>query len=187
MMESNGFIDHYEILEVSPNANSSTIERMFRHLARLYHPDNKDTGDRLKFDLVLQANDTLRNPVKRAQYDIEHRARSELRWRLKSDANDGSGIDRDCEIQRNLLSALYVKRRQNVTDAGIGDHELERLLGCTPEQLEFQVWYMKQKGWIAKENGMLAITVEGIDRITSVHREETTKKLLTDQTNSLAA
>jgi curved DNA-binding protein CbpA len=32
-MESTDFIDYYEILEISPNANSGTIERMFRHLA----------------------------------------------------------------------------------------------------------------------------------------------------------
>jgi len=62
-METREFIDHYEILEISPNANSGTIERMFRHLARLYHPDNKETGDRIKFDLILQANNTLRDPV----------------------------------------------------------------------------------------------------------------------------
>jgi len=106
---------------------------------------------------------------------------------LKSEAGDGSGIDRDIEIQRNLLSILYVKRRQNVTDAGVGEHELERLLGCTSEQLEFQVWYMKQKGWIAKDNGMLTITVEGIDCVAVVHRQEATKKLLTDQSRSMAA
>jgi len=186
-MDSSGFIDHYEILEISPNANSGTIERMFRHLARLYHPDNQETGDRVKFDLVLQANNTLKDPVKRAQYDIQHKAHAELRWRLKSEAGDGSGIDRDIEIQGNLLSILYVKRRQNVTDAGVGEHELERLLGCTAEQLEFQVWYMKQKGWIAKDNGMLTITVEGIDRVTVVRQDDTAKKLLTDQTGSLAA
>jgi hypothetical protein len=57
-------------------------------------------------------------------------------------AGDGGGIDRDIEIQRN----------QNVTDAGVGAHELERPLGCTPEQLEFQVWYMKED-WITKDNG----------------------------------
>lgn len=182
-MESSDFIDHYEILEVSPNANAGTIERMFRHLARLYHPDNKETGDRLKFALVLEAHNTLRDPVKRAEYDVRHKARAEQRWR--SEASDGSGIDRDIEIQSNLLSFLYVKRRQSVAEPGAGDHELERLLRCTPEQLEFQIWYMKEKGWVAKtESGTLAITVEGVDRVNVVHRDKTAGKLLTDQTSS---
>nr|WP_246767912.1 DnaJ domain-containing protein [Bradyrhizobium sp. CCBAU 53340] len=33
----------YETLEISPNANSGTIERMFHYLAQRYHPDNRKT------------------------------------------------------------------------------------------------------------------------------------------------
>jgi curved DNA-binding protein CbpA len=182
-MESTDFIDYYEVLEISPNANSGTIERMFRHLAARYHPDNKETGDRIHFDLVVEANNTIRDPVKRAQYDVQHEAQSTLRWRRKAEVSGGGGgVERDLESQNNLLSMLYVKRRQNVGDAGIGNHELERLLDCTPEQLEFQIWYMKEKGWLVKtENGMLAITVAGVDRVNSEHREKATNKLITDQ------
>ncbi|MEO7964396.1 MAG: J domain-containing protein, partial [Gemmatimonadaceae bacterium] len=32
--------DHYETLQVSPRADQETIERVFRHLAKRYHPDN---------------------------------------------------------------------------------------------------------------------------------------------------
>jgi curved DNA-binding protein CbpA len=39
------FKDYYEILDISPNANSETIERLFRYLAPRYHPANNDTGD----------------------------------------------------------------------------------------------------------------------------------------------
>ena len=181
-MQAADFVDYYEILEISPNANSATIERMFRHFAQYYHPDNKETGDRASFDLIVEASNTLRDPVKRAQYDIKHKAQSELRWRLKAEASDGGGIDRDIDIQNNLLSLLYVKRRQNVSDAGIGNHEVERLLNCSPAQLEFQVWYMKEKGWIIKtENGMLAISVAGVDRVKSDHHDRDASKLITDQ------
>ncbi len=76
MMEASKFIDYYEILEISPNANSGTIERMFRYLAQRYHPDNPDTGDRPLFDAIMEAYDTLRDPIKRAQYDIEHKNHS---------------------------------------------------------------------------------------------------------------
>jgi curved DNA-binding protein CbpA len=44
-MKASEFMDYYEILELSSNANSGTIERMFRYLAQRYHPDNRDTGD----------------------------------------------------------------------------------------------------------------------------------------------
>ena len=46
-MEVSEFIDYYEILEVSPNAHSGAIEWMFPYLVQRYHPDNRDTGDRL--------------------------------------------------------------------------------------------------------------------------------------------
>ena len=181
-MDFANFIDYYEALEISPNANSGTIERMFRHFAYRYHPDNKETGDRLRFDLIVQASETLRDPARRAQHDIQRKAQSEARRRLSAEANDSSGFDRDLDIQNSLLSILYVKRRQNVAEPGIGNHELERLLGCPAERLEFQFWYMKERGWIAKtENGMLAITGKGVDRINSEYGDKASNRLLTDQ------
>jgi hypothetical protein len=59
MMEASNFIDCYEIMEISPNADLGTIERMFRYLAQRYHPDNQDTGDRLRFDAVMAAYGTI--------------------------------------------------------------------------------------------------------------------------------
>jgi curved DNA-binding protein CbpA len=181
-MEASEFVDYYEILEISPNADYGAIERMFRYLAQRYHPDNRDTGDRLRFDVTLEAHNTLKAPIKRAQYDIQHKNHSGLRWRLAEEASDSKGMERDVGIQNKLLSILYVKRRQNIRDPGIGDLELERLLGCPAEHLEFHLWYLKEKGWIGRtENGMLAITVEGVDRATSEHDRKTiSKKLLSD-------
>ena len=171
------FTDYYEILEISPNANSETIERIFRHLAQRYHPDNQDTGDLSRFSEIVEAHDALKDPVKRAQYDIQHRDHSGSRWKLADEAIKAKGIERDVVIQDRLLSILYVKRRRDINDPGIGDHELELLSGCPREHLEFHLWYLKAKGWIGRlENGMLAITVEGVDRANS---EETTTKLLT--------
>ena len=185
MMENSEFIDYYEILEVSPNANSGTIDRMFRYLAQRHHPDNPDTGDRLRFDVILDAYNTLKEPVKRAQYDVQHKSYSAVRWKLVEEASDSKGIERDVDIHNRLLSILYVKRRQNISDPGIGDLELERLLGCPAEHLKFHLWYLKEKGWIGRtERGMLAITVEGVDRANSEHHRKTTNKLLTDQNHT---
>ena len=173
----------YEVLEISPNANSGTVDRMFRYLAQRYHPDNKETGDRLRFDVIVEAHDTLSDPVKRAQYDISYKNQTGIRWKLSEEASDRKTVGRDVEIQNKLLSVLYVKRRQNISDPGIGNAELERLLGCPAENLEFHVWYMKEKGWVKKtEEGTLAITVEGVDRANAEFRGEPTSKLLTDQT-----
>jgi curved DNA-binding protein CbpA len=182
VVEGSEFIDFYEILEISPNANSETIDRIFRYFAQRYHPDNPDSGDRDRFDIVMEAYNTLRDPEKRAQYDIQHKNHSAFRWKLANDASDRKGIERDVDVQNRLLSMLYVKRRQNVSDPGIGNFELETMLGCPAEHLEFHIWYLKEKGWIRRtESGTLAITVEGVDRANSEHQRDPHHKLLTDQ------
>src|SRR5580704_8013624 len=119
-MEASKFVDYYEILEISPNANSGTIERMFRYLAQRYHPDNQDTGDRSRFDAMMGAYDTLKDPGKRAQYDIAHKDHSRIRWKLTDEASGNLGIERDVDTQNRLLSILYVRRRQNINDPGLG-------------------------------------------------------------------
>jgi DnaJ-domain-containing protein 1 len=178
------FIDYYEILEISPNANTETIERIFRYLAQRYHPDNRDTGDRARFDVVIEAHDTLKDPIKRAQYDLDHKNRSNLRSQLVDEINGRKSIGRGVDIQDKLLSVLYVKCRQNVREPGIGDVELERLSGCPTEHLEFHLWYLKEKGWIRKtENGTYAITVDGVDRANSEYHQKTTPHLLADQSH----
>jgi len=173
------FVDYYELLEISPNANSETIERVFRYFAMRYHPDNQDTGNESRFSEILEAHNVLKDPVKRARYDIQHKEHLNLRTELIGDASSNTTIERDVAIQAKLLSLLYVKRRQDVNNPGIGDTEIERLSGCPREHLEFHLWYLKAKGWIGRiENGTFAITVEGIDRANSEHRRDTTIRLL---------
>jgi len=101
---------------------------------------------------------------------------------LIEEASDASGVERDAEIQHKLLSMLYVRRRHNIADPGLGNHILERLLNCPAEHLEFHLWYLKEKGFIRPtDNGMFTITVEGVDRINSEQHRKAASRLLTDQ------
>ena len=177
------FIDYYEILEISPRANSETIERMFRYFAQRYHPDNPQTGDRSRFDVIVDAHNTLKDPVRRARYDIQYQIQSSTRLKLVDEVN-GTKIWQDSDLQSKLLSLLYVKCRQNVRDPGVDNLELERLTRCPAEHLEFHLWYLREKGWVKRtESGRLAITVEGIDRANSEHERKTTSNLLSDQSH----
>lgn len=176
------FTDYYESLEISPNATADTIDRVFRYLAQRYHPDNHQTGDHLRFSEIVQAHEILRHPEKRAQYDLDHKRHSEYSWKLAQEASDSESLELDAVIQERLLSILYVKRRRNILNPGIGNLELERLSGCPREHLEFHLWYLKEKGWISRlENGQLSITVNGVDQATREHKRIHFAKLLTDQ------
>ena len=86
-MTASEFIDYYEVLEISPRANSETIERMFRYFAQRYHPDNTQTGDRSRFDVIVEAHNTLRDPVRRARYDIQYQVQSSARSKLVDELN----------------------------------------------------------------------------------------------------
>ncbi|MBR0795256.1 J domain-containing protein [Bradyrhizobium jicamae] len=178
------FVDYYEVLEISPNANRDTIERIFRFFVQRYHPDNQETGDRQRFDIIMEAHQTLADPARRAQYDLQHGNRTIARAKFVDELRDGIRIDDGVELQNKLLSTLWLRCKQSVREPGVGDVELEHLLGCPIEHLEFHLWYLKEKGWIRKtENGLFAITVEGVDQATFQHHGHYVgNSLLTDQT-----
>ncbi|WP_374089925.1 J domain-containing protein [Methylomicrobium lacus] len=164
-MEPSEFKDYYEILEISPNANSDTVDRIFRFLAQRYHPDIQGTGNQQRFVDIVKAHETLRNPETRAQYDIEYR-KYVSRNPLQSDSSQNpETLFEDSEIQEKVLSLLHAKRRRNMNNPGLGNLELERLSGCPRELLEFHLWYLKEKGLISRlDNGLMSITANGVDR-----------------------
>jgi len=181
-MEPGEFKDFYEILEISPNANSDTIDRVFRYLAQRYHPDMQGTGDHQRFSDIVQAHETLRDPAKRARYDIEYKQRSGRPSAQSEVVPAPQALFEDGTVQERLLLLLYVKRRRNMNNPGMGNLELERLSGCPRELLEFHLWYLKEKGWISRlENGLLSITVNGVDQSNRDTRRSPNTKLLTAQ------
>ena len=61
--------DYYEVLGVKKGASKDEIKSAYRKLAKVYHPDNKETGDETKFKEVQEAYDILYDDNKRAAYD----------------------------------------------------------------------------------------------------------------------
>ena len=48
------------------------------------------------------------------------------------------------------------------------DSKSGRLLGISQQELEFSLWYMRQRSWITVlDTGQYAITVDGIDKLGS--------------------
>lgn len=66
-MEASKFVDYYELMQISPNAEHDTIVRVYRILAARLHPDNSQTGDPEKFQLLAKAYHTLSDPQRRAE------------------------------------------------------------------------------------------------------------------------
>ena len=167
MMEES-FVDYYDILQVSTKADQETIGRVFRYLAKRYHPDNLQAGDSDKFNLLVKAHTILSNPEQRAAYDVRYQQSREQQWQLVNDAAGSQGFEDDYTIREKLLSLLYVQRRRDMDSPGLGNFELEQLVDCPREMMEFHIWYLKEKNWIARnEMGLLTITADGVDKVES--------------------
>jgi curved DNA-binding protein len=62
--------DYYKILGVARDANQEEIKRVYRRLARKYHPDvSKEANAEERFKEVQEAYEVLKDPEKRAAYD----------------------------------------------------------------------------------------------------------------------
>jgi DnaJ domain len=176
--------DYYEILQISPNADTETIQRVYRLLAQRYHPDNSDTGDEKVFQRVLHAYRVLSDPEKRASYDVQHQASRALRWKIFDQSKSSQGVEGEKRKRWGVLSLLYTKMLEEPRQPGLMIRDLEELLGCPREHLDVTLWYLKQKRHIAgPDNGRYTITAEGVDVVEEKggSLQETRRPLLLEE------
>jgi curved DNA-binding protein CbpA len=164
-MDDSG-VDHYEILQLSPRADPGTVQRVFRHLAKRYHPDNPDSGDADRFKQVMDAFEVLSDPERRAKYDARYEALRENRWRVFDQQHAVNDVAADRRLRDAILSVLYTARRNDADRPGLGALDLERLLGCPEQHMKFHLWYLRENGWIERtESGTFALTAAGADEV----------------------
>lgn len=164
MSQSEEFVDLYELLQVSPNAELDTIQRVFRLLAQRYHPDNGETGNEPLFQQLLRAYQTLSDPVQRAAYDSKHRAEVKRTWEVFDKTTEPNSRHAERRKREGILGLLYRKRQTHPAQPGMNVRELEELLGIPREHLEFSIWYLKETGDVRPgDNGRIAISAKGVD------------------------
>jgi len=167
-MTGRPWVDHYEALQLSPSADPDTVERVYRLLAKRYHPDNAASGDRDRFGEVRDAYEVLSDPETRAAYDARYEQERSQQWKIFDQSKAEDDRDDDKRLFHGILSLLYVARRRDPDHAGMAPAHLERMLGVPAEHLEFPLWYLKQRGYIEiLDNGLMAISVDGIDELGS--------------------
>ena len=176
--------DYYELLQISPNADPDTVTRVFRLLARRYHPGQQDTGNEDKFREILAAYAVLSHPEKRARYDVNHTSIRRERWRFVSEGAPSAG-DYAAEHQARLvmLEILYARRRSEPHKPGLSLLDLAELMGQPLEHLEFSSWYLVQKKFVLRnDQSQLQITADGVDHLEQQRQADSPRLQLSERT-----
>lgn len=184
-MKKADFVDYYEVLEANINANFDTIERIFRYLAKRYHPDCSEHGDIKKFSLIVEAYETLKDPQSRAAYDQMYDTVTQEEAEIIETTGE---LSNDSADRHRILSVLYAQRRRNMDAPGLPASTIERMLGIPTDVLAFHLWYFRQKDWIEREEGgQLSISSGGVDEIENrINKDESEdRKRITDSKKRL--
>lgn len=184
MSDSEKFVDYYDLLQVDPGCDTRILEVAYHHFAKQYHPDHVETADTDMFNRITTAYRLLADPAKRADYDkiyVLHRGTKGTRAFTVGEIDDDEAIG-DAEIHQKILHALYKRRRESAAEPGLAGWLIQELLECTDDQFEFHIWYLRSKGFIEKtEQGLIAITVDGVDHTIATSRTSKVEKLLIAQ------
>lgn len=172
-MESGAFVDHYETLQISPNADIDTIHRVYRILAQRYHPDNLETGNAELFRAASEAYRMLSDPERRAAYDVQHRELRRLTWRIFDQSTSTQGVEAEKLKRNGILSLLYRKRVMAPEQPWVTLREFEELLGVPKEHLEFSLWYLKEAQFVHRsDSGRHTITLRGVEFAEAAQTEQ---------------
>src|ERR1051325_1039022 len=132
--------DYYEIMQLSPNADTETIHRVYRLLAQRFHPDNTETGNSELFVHLTEAFQSLSDPEKRAAYDARHSAEKKLRWKIFDQTVVATGPEVEKRKRNGILALLYAVTVKDPERASMTVHTFEDMLGCPREHLEAALW-----------------------------------------------
>lgn len=159
------FVDYYELMQISPHAEMTTVQRVYRMLAARYHPDNPETGDTDKFVALQKAYQVLSDPEERAIYDQTCQKQEGQPMPIFEMKEFVVGIDAEVNRRLGMLCLLYNSRRASPDHPGLSLLDMEARMSLPREHLEFTVWYLREKGFVRRDEttSEIVITSEGVD------------------------
>lgn len=180
-------MNYYQLLQVNREAHSTIIRYAYRFLAAMYHPDNSETGDSEKFRIVTEAWRTLSDEGKRAAYDMSLGAQEEMQPRHPGAGgpggpggpNKGSSFNRDAlkmkktgvswneiELRLAVLQILLDARKKRPKTGGASAKMIMDVLDLNDlNEMEFALWYLREKGLVEMGERNFMISAVGVDYI----------------------
>ncbi len=152
-------VDYYALLQINPTAEPCTLEAMYDYLAKRYHSTSEATANAPIYARLAEAYGVLSDPVKRTAYDTERNTAKGGTTVVKGDRNRLS-----IRSTRNqMLDMLYWRRVESPYKPVITIHEFETILKLPKEQMEFNLWFLRDKGLIDRsDNACFVITAQGV-------------------------
>jgi len=168
-MAAGDLIDYYELLQISPNADAETVQRVYRMLAARFHPDNPHTGDMETFIRLREAFEVLGNPARRAEYDERLQAEHSQPLPIFEMKEFLVGVEAEANRRLGVLCLLYSRRKTHPDHPSLSVLDLESMTALPREHLEFTIWYLKQKNYLDRDQTTsdYTITSEGVDWVES--------------------
>jgi curved DNA-binding protein CbpA len=181
--------NYYEFLQISSNAETETIHRVFRYLAARLHPDNAESGDAEKFMLLNQAYNVLSDPERRAEYDAACAQEVAQQPPLSISIDFMDNIEGELNRRLAVLSVLYYRRRTSPSTPEVSLMELEERMGFPRDYLEFTTWYLLKKDYITRaDNSAFTLTATGVDFVEEQRAHlPVLNKLLTNGESNFSA
>jgi len=163
---------HYVILQVDPDAHPTIIRYAYRFLAAMYHPDNAESGDAEKFRIISDAWRVLSDPGKRAAYDgslgVKHAQDQKAQSGAGSTPNNPNVPKyslswTEVELRLAVLQVLMEARRKRPQTGGASAKMLMDCLNTSMGDMEYVLWYLREKGYLMRTEMAFMITVMGVD------------------------
>ncbi|MBI5173937.1 MAG: J domain-containing protein [Candidatus Melainabacteria bacterium] len=178
-------INYYDLLQVNRDAHSTIIRYAYRFLAAMYHPDNTETGDAEKFRIITDAWRTLSDEGKRAAYDMSLGAREQspapgspqgAAPGAPGSAGGAATFNRqalkvqtsttwnELEMRIAMLQILLQAKKKRPATGGASAKMMMDILGTEDmAEMEFNIWYLREKGLIEMGERLFMISVKGVD------------------------
>jgi curved DNA-binding protein CbpA len=156
------FQDHYITLGVDPDADSETIQIAYAKLIEKYGPEGD--ADPQKLEVINSAYETLSDPELRKEFDKVKGVSRDRGRPMFTGVEFFDILGHQVGLRGALLSVLYDRRRTNPFNPALSMRHLEAMLETDIEALNFALWYLKQRGFVAPDDkSSLQITAAGMD------------------------
>ena len=151
--------DQYDFLREAAacdSARAGYVHQIYRSLSFRYHPDNRDTGDAEIFLCVGEIYRIVSGPRESGHAEERAPARGFRNSFQTPNGEKGRRL--------NVLGLLYQRRMSDCRDAALSTHETREITGMTASELEFTLWYLREKGLVtANDSAAYSITAQGVD------------------------